>query len=471
MYFYSLTFTVLVWVLVASAQPADKVFNETAQKFVTEKISRLLEDNYIHKDIAQACAAYLESEEASERYALISHPRAFVRQLNEDLLNIHKDRHIRIQFIPPEGREVELQNPILFFLLRTYERRKANYGIREVKIFSGNIGYLDIRLFEPLDMVHDKLLHTFNILNDVDALIIDLRNNSGGNPATVQFICSWFFDKAVHLNSIYWRRGEYTEEFWTIDSLGLPKKPTLPLFILTSSKTFSAGEEFAYDLQVQKRATLIGEKTAGGANPGYTFSISEQFSIFIPTGRSLNPLSGENWEGVGIQPDIAVRSAKALEVALEKAQTAGRNYRQKQDEKIIASYMDFSIMLKNAGNYFEAGQPDTAEATLYEALDSLLKKGSIGEWAINDLGYRFMGEKDQKMATALFQYNTIKFPQSANAWDSLGEIYYTSGNLELGTEAYEKSLWLNPQNQNARIMLGKIRLKSDEHIQNIQHRN
>jgi C-terminal processing protease CtpA/Prc len=337
MYFYSLTFTVLVWVLVASAQPADKVFNETAQKFVTEKISRLLEDNYIHKDIAQACAAYLESEEASERYALISHPRAFVRQLNEDLLNIHKDRHIRIQFIPPEGREVELQNPILFFLLRTYERRKANYGIREVKIFSGNIGYLDIRLFEPLDMVHDKLLHTFNILNDVDALIIDLRNNSGGNPATVQFICSWFFDKAVHLNSIYWRRGEYTEEFWTIDSLGLPKKPTLPLFILTSSKTFSAGEEFAYDLQVQKRATLIGEKTAGGANPGYTFSVSEQFSIFIPTGRSLNPLSGENWEGVGIQPDIAVRSAKALEVALEKAQTAGRNYRQKQDEKIIAS--------------------------------------------------------------------------------------------------------------------------------------
>jgi C-terminal processing protease CtpA/Prc len=324
-----------------------------------------------------------------------------------------------------------LQHPDLFFLLRTYERKKENYGLREVKIFKGNIGYLDLRLFEPIDLVRDKFRHVLHFLEDTDALIIDLRKNSGGNPAAVQFLCSWFFDEPVHLNTIYWRRGDYEEEFWSKDSIGISKKPELPLFILISSKTFSAAEEFAYTLQTLKRATLIGELTAGAANPGYQFSLNDQFSIFIPTGQSINPVSGTNWEGVGVKPDIAVSSVNALETALEKALLAGRIYRQKQDDQRIGQFMKLANKIKETQTSIKTGQRTQAENDLEEILNTQVKQGIINEWTLNTLAYRFMSDEKLQL-----------------------------GNRQAGIEAYQKALSLDPDSQNARIMLDKLNRKN-----------
>jgi tetratricopeptide (TPR) repeat protein len=444
------------------AQQSSKVLNEQSRNQIIMKIGKLLVDNYVETETALACNRFLTEKAEDDGYDELTHPREFAKQLNKDLRKIHNDRHIRIQFISPEGRDFEINNPKLFFLLRTQERFKENMGIREIKILSGNVGYLDLHSFEPLDLAREKLLNTLRLLQDVDALIIDLRNNNGGNPATVQFLCSWFFDQSLHLNSIYWRYSDYTEEFWTIEDIGIKKRPILPLFILTGSKTFSAAEEFAYNMKVQKRAILIGTKTAGGANPGYTFSISDQFNIFIPTGRSVNPITGTNWEGVGVTPDISTKSSNALNIANEKAMQKGRIYREEQDDLVIAGYMKLRDNLNNADLLFTRGERDSANALVKQSLSDQIESGNMNEWTINALGYQYINEKRESLSLALFKFNVDHYPESANAWDSLGEGYYLIGNWELGIKAYEKSLFLNPRNQNAQMMLDK----SNKHIDN-----
>jgi tetratricopeptide (TPR) repeat protein len=461
-YNLTLIFSIFLWAIQVTAQPAGNILTSQTKQIITEKIGRLLEVNYIDKEVGKTCADYLSKQQENGHYEQISHPREFAKQLNEELFKINNDRHIRVQFIPPEGRDIELQNPDLFFLLRTYERKKENYGFREVKIFAGNIGYLDLRLFEPIELVREKALQAMHFLEDADALIIDLRKNSGGNPATVQFLCSWFFDQPVHLNTIHWRRGDYNEEFWTLDSIGLPKKPELPLLILTSSKTFSAAEEFAYTMQVQRRATLLGEITAGGANPGYRFSINDQFSIFIPTGRSTNPVTGTNWEGVGVKPDIAVSQANVLDIALERALLTGRLYREKQDDQRVGNFMELSNKLKEISASIKKSQSADSVSDLETILDYQMRKGMINEWVVNNLAYRYMSDNNPQLALVLFKYNTTRFPSSANAWDSLGEVYDELGQWESGIEAYQKALLLDPGSQNAQMMLDKLKGKTGE---------
>jgi len=460
--FFQLIVSLILSIQICFAQQSSKILNEETRKLIINKIGKLLVNNYVDQETGKACDKFLTDQIEGGKYENITHPRELANQLNDDLRKIHRDRHVRLQFISPEGREFELENPQLFFLLRTQERFKENLGIREIKILSGNVGYLDLRSFEPLDLGREKVLNTLRLLDNVDALIIDLRNNSGGNPATVQYLCSWFFDQPLHLNSIYWRRSDYTEEFWTIEDIGIKKRPKLPLFILTGSKTFSAAEEFAYNMKVQKRAILIGAKTAGGANPGYTFSVSDQFNIFIPTGRSVNPVTQTNWEGTGIEPDISVRSSNSLNMAHEKALQVGRIYREKQDDKLIADYMRLRDALNTADILIVEGETDSARAIIKQSLCTQIEAGLVGEWTINAMGYQYMSEKRDSLALALFRFNVSHYPQSANAWDSLGEGYYSIGKWELGIQAYEKSLNINPRNQNALMMIDKSKEHLDE---------
>jgi len=303
-------FIVLVMSLISSVK-GQALLNKEQQGKILDKIGQLLIDNYVMQDVGMACAAFLEEQLEEESYTDITHPRAFANRLTSDLREIHHDQHIRILTIPPEDKRLE-KNPKLDFFLRTRDKIKENLGFKEVKIMAGNVGYMNIESFEPYELARDKALTTLHFLENTDAIIIDLRENLGGNPTMVQYLCSYFFDSPVHLNSIYWRRGDYTEEFWSMDSIGIKKRPKVPVFVLTSDRTFSGGEEFAYNLKTNRRATLIGAKTAGGANPGYTFRINDLFSIFIPTDRSINPVTGTNWEGKGVEPNINIQQTKEI---------------------------------------------------------------------------------------------------------------------------------------------------------------
>jgi C-terminal processing protease CtpA/Prc len=159
-----------------------------------------------------------------------------------------------------------------------------------------------------------------NLLAHTDALIIDLRKNTGGSPTMIALLSTFLFGpEPVHLNSFYDRSGDKTSQTWTLPYVPGQRTPDKPVFVLTSNRTFSAAEEFTYNLKNLKRATIIGEKTGGGAHPGGDISVTPHFRVFVPVGRAINPISGTNWEGTGIEPDIAVPEAGALDYAYRLA--------------------------------------------------------------------------------------------------------------------------------------------------------
>jgi len=197
---------------------------------------------------------------------------------------------------------------------------ERNFSIAKVEIMAGNIGYLDMRAFERASFAAPAITAAMTQLADSAALIIDMRQNGGGDPASVAFLASYLFDQRTHLNDLYWREGDRTEAFWTDPAVpgkhyGQKKK----VYVLTGPRTFSGGEEFSYDLQQLKRATLVGATTGGGANPGGARLLTPYFGAFIPNGRAINPITNTSWEGIGVVPDIAVPVDDALATAYRLA--------------------------------------------------------------------------------------------------------------------------------------------------------
>ena len=300
----------LVLQTAAFAQPLTTEF----QKSTVDRISELLNQNYVFPDVARSSGKHLESRLAEGTFDELTDLRSFARSLTRELQEVSHDKHLRVRPTDPEGSEQpEADN---------------SRGFRESKVLAGNIGYIDMRGFAPVSLAANVADNHMSVVRDVDALIIDMRRNGGGDPAMVQYMCSYFFTTRIHLNSIYNRIRDSTTEYWTIPVNG-KKLPDVPLYVLTSGFTFSGGEEFAYNMQTQKRATLIGETTGGGANPGDRFTINDKLFIFIPTGRAINPITGTNWEGTGVVPEIKLPGDQAFEKAVELAKEAGMKYRKK----------------------------------------------------------------------------------------------------------------------------------------------
>jgi C-terminal processing protease CtpA/Prc len=180
---------------------------------------------------------------------------------------------------------------------------------------AGNIGYLKFDQFWSPDICGEIASQAMSKLADVDALIVDLRDNGGGDPAMVALISSYLFDKPTHLNDVWTRRTNQTRESWTRDVPGKKLGGAKPVYVLTSARTFSGAEDFSYNLKNLKRATIVGEQTGGGAHPTNGFRIDGHFAIRVPFARSINPISHTNWEGTGVTPDVRVPAADALETA------------------------------------------------------------------------------------------------------------------------------------------------------------
>lgn len=300
--------------------------NKTKSEAVNT-IGKLLDENYVFPDKAKQMGDFIKSQLKNSAYDTISDPMLFADALTMDLQSITHDRHLRIVYNPDAAKrlkemEKESENPddeIMF----VEQMKRENYGFKEVKILSGNIGYIDFRNFAPSKISKQTVASVMNFVSGTDALVFDLRKNGGGDPDGVRLICSYLFgNEPVHLNDIYTRITDHTDEYWTLRKVDGIKRPDVPVYVLTSHFTFSGAEEFAYDLKNQKRATIVGEVTGGGANPGGTKYINDSFIAFIPTGRAISPITHTNWEGTGVQPDVEIASDKALEkaeiLALEK---------------------------------------------------------------------------------------------------------------------------------------------------------
>ncbi len=295
---------------------------------VVKGVGHHLKNSYIFPDKAKEMDALIAKRLQEGAYDKLTDVQAFARALTGDLRSVSNDKHIRVIYSPEavkrirarngqsaEEREKERQRALI-------EARKANFGFQELKLLDGNIGYLDLRGFSGQREAAETGIAAMNFLANADAVIIDLRRNGGGSPAMIQLISSYFLRESTHLNSFENRGEDEMAQFWSFHYV--PGRPMFDadLYILTSQRTFSAAEEFTYNMKNLKRATIIGETTGGGAHPGGTRIVNDYFLVWVPTGRAVNPITKTNWEGTGIAPDIAVERDKALDkaraVALEK---------------------------------------------------------------------------------------------------------------------------------------------------------
>jgi C-terminal processing protease CtpA/Prc len=302
----------LISIPVLNAQTIDEAYKRSS----IDKIVELVNEYYVFPEVAEKTGKHIEEQLKAGTFKNDSTFTLFAYSLTRELQSINHDKHMRVRTGTPQS---PLRPPA----------GNDDAGFKEVKMLEGNIGYIDLRLFFPPTIASSKADEAMKKLEGAKAIIIDLRSNGGGSPDMVQYLCSYFFDKRIHLNSLYSRLSNSTNEFWTKDVKG-KKLPDIPLYVLTSKKTFSGAEEFSYNMQTQKRATLIGETTGGGANPGGIFPVNDQLNIFIPTGTAINPITKTNWEGTGVKPDIAVAADKALEEALLLATTRAQQNTEKK---------------------------------------------------------------------------------------------------------------------------------------------
>jgi C-terminal processing protease CtpA/Prc len=196
---------------------------------------------------------------------------------------------------------------------------QINCGFVKVEELAGNVGYVKFNMFADAETCGATATAAMNFVANSDALIVDLRDNGGGDPKMVAYIFSYLFSKRTHLNDLWTRKTNATDEFWTSDVPGKHLADDRPVYVLTSKRTFSGAEEFTYNLKNLKRATIVGETTGGGAHPVNGQRIDEHFVIGVPFARAINPISKTNWEGTGVEPDVKVPAADALSTAQKLA--------------------------------------------------------------------------------------------------------------------------------------------------------
>lgn len=276
-------------------------------------------DAYIFPEVAETIQADIEQRLEQGGYADIKGGQQLADTLTAQLQAMSQDRNLRLHFSPvplphiapqtdPSPEDLEQQR-------QTACRR--NFDINKIERLPGNIGYIQLFGFEPPDFAGEAMNAAMTLVAHTEALIFDLRHNQGGSPAMVAFLCSYLFPAhpAIHLNDLYWAETDQTHQWWTSPYVPGPRFLDKPVFVLTSPETFSAAEEFAYNLQVLKRATVVGETTRGGANPGRGWRLHDHFWMFLPTGQAINPVTNSNWDGTGVLPDVKVPAEIALDTA------------------------------------------------------------------------------------------------------------------------------------------------------------
>lgn len=286
---------------------------------VIDSVASNLKDSYVYPDLAQKMEDAIRANQKRGDYDAITDPDVFASRLTKDLQAVSHDKHLGVNFSPvklpadEQKRSAEEESQIRKMMERT------NCSFAKVEILPQNVGYLKFNSFADPTICGPTVVAAMSFLAHVDAIIFDLRDNGGGDPKMVAMISSYLFDKPTHLNDLYNRKEDFTTQYWTLPYVPGTTLADKPAFVLTSKRTFSGAEEFTYNLQNLKRATIVGETTGGGAHPVAGRRIDDHFMIGVPYARAVNPISKKNWEGTGVEPDVPVKASEALEKAEELA--------------------------------------------------------------------------------------------------------------------------------------------------------
>ena len=315
---------------------------QLSSREIVLKALTLLRENYVFPDLAEQVATAVEARLAAREYDDLDEV-TLTELLTRHLQETSGDRHLRVRLggAPGSGRrrpgrggpdreradreqaDRDRGEPADREARRLRVRqigRLDNFGIHRVERLDGNVGYLDLRRVPAPENAGPAITAAMELVAGTYALIIDLRRNGGGSPSGVALWCSYLIaEQPTHLNDIFHADTGETRQFWSYPYLPGSRYTDRPLYVLTSSRTFSGGEDLGYTLQALGRAEVIGEATGGGAHPTRPFPISAAVHIAVPFARSINPVTGTNWQGTGVIPDTAVPADQAYEVAYTKA--------------------------------------------------------------------------------------------------------------------------------------------------------
>ena len=287
------------------------------KKDVVDHLSKEMVARYVVKSKAEEVARTIHANLASGAYDGLATGKEFAMKLASDTNAICKDAHFRIRYSEagfperkepgqPSQKEIDEEEKHV---------RLVNAGFESVKRLPGNIGYVEFYGFQDPKFAERAIQASMQFVQDTDSLIFDIRQNGGGDPETVKMLCSYLFDKPTHINSISFRNGDKTQKIEYKTGTPKGKRYHKPVYVIVSKRTGSGAEEFAYDLQNQHRAVIIGENTWGGANPGGDVRLNVHFTAFIPVGMAQNPITKTNWEGTGVTPDVKCDPKQALKLA------------------------------------------------------------------------------------------------------------------------------------------------------------
>jgi hypothetical protein len=303
----------------------------TIRRAVVDTLAARLIRHYVDADTGMLIAARMRSRLSAGAYDTITSPGRFAEALTVDLRSINDDRHLNVTYNPeapgatpgPQGLQMAAVLPQPTMPSGpppagpgADAARRTNYSLGRVDILPGNVGYFDIRGFSGAQMVIPAIKSALEYLQGTDAIIFDLRRNGGGSPFSVNIIISHFTTAdTIPSLTVKNRSGNQTFTRYTFATVPGPRRPTVPLYVLTSGATASAGEDFTFVLKNMKRATIVGETTAGAGHNNANLNLGNGFNASISFTRVVDPKSGAEWERVGVTPDVKVDQAQALDVA------------------------------------------------------------------------------------------------------------------------------------------------------------
>jgi len=304
-----------------------------------DSISDAFKKTYVFEDVAKDIEKLLRRKLKRGEYDEFETVQDFAHQLTADLQEVSNDRHLGVRFWSDEQVAESAQgddDPDAAHQ-REFERgRRYNFQFKKLEIMDGNVGYMKLNGFNDTSLSGPTAIAAMNFLGYTDALIIDLRDNGGGSPSLIQTLMAYLLDSSTHLNSFYIRDGDSLRQFWSAPYVPGPSMKDVELYVLTSNHTFSAAEEFTYNVKNLERGTIVGETTGGGAHPVASYVFDDlNIMVRVSFGRAINPISGTNWEGTGVQPDIEVPADLALDTAYLDALTKLREGAENEEVEFL----------------------------------------------------------------------------------------------------------------------------------------
>ena len=302
----------------SASAPLPRLSAATNRK-AARRVAQLMEDRYVFPEAGKRAAAVVRAATKRGAYDALNTDELLANALATDLRRVINDGHLNV-FVDRSLAESILRPPSQVGAddeaVADEAGRRGNYGLRRAEVLAGNVGYLEVREFAaPSAQLERAYGAALTLLQNTDAILIDLRQNGGGHGSSATLLAATFFAQATRFVDTYDRPTNRRTEGWTPGVIPWLRRPSVPLYILTSKATYSAAEAIAYGLQANGRATIVGEATGGGAHPTEYKAISGSIILALPESRSEHPVTRQNWQQVGVQPGVVVVADAARERA------------------------------------------------------------------------------------------------------------------------------------------------------------